>query len=140
MISLIPNLIPAVMAYGLWGYFFGEINLAVSVVGSFTFGIIVDDTVHFVTKYHRHRRENGSSPEEAVRYCFVAAGMPALLASVVLTSGFVVLCFSGFAINRDMGSLSAITIMFGLLVELFLLPALLLLYGERRAPAPARAA
>lgn len=135
LLSLVPNLIPATMAYGLWGYFVGEVNLAVSVVGSFTFGIIVDDTVHFISKYIHARRALGHCPEDAARYSFQVAGVPTIIASIVLISGFVVLCFSGFAISRQMGMLSAITIVLGLLVELFLLPSLLLVFGERRRKA-----
>ncbi len=130
-LSLIPNIVPAVMAYGLWGYLFGEVNLAVSVVGSFTFGIIVDDTVHFMAKYHECRK-NGATPEDAVRDCFRLAGLPTVVTSAVLIAGFLVLCFSGFAISRDMGMLSAITIFLGLMVELFLLPVLLLTFAGRR--------
>ncbi len=132
LLSLVPNLIPAAMAYGLWGYFVGEVNIAMSVVGSFTFGIIVDDTVHFVSKYYHARRNLGHSPEDATRYSFQVAGIPTIIASIVLISGFVVLCFSGFSVSRQMGMLSAITIVLGLLVELFLLPALLLTFGEKR--------
>src|SRR6185503_20590090 len=75
VLSLIPNLIPAAMAYGLWGYFVGEVNLAVSVVGSFTFGIIVDDTVHFISKYFHARRDLGYPADEATRYSFQIAGV-----------------------------------------------------------------
>lgn len=132
LLSLVPNLIPAAMAYGLWGYMAGEVNIAVSVVGSFTFGIIVDDTVHFVSKYFHARRTLRYSPEDATRHSFQAAGAPTVIASVVLISGFVVLCFSGFSISRQMGMLAAITIVLGLLVELFLLPSLLLVFGEKR--------
>ena len=132
LLSLVPNLIPAAMAYGLWGYMAGEVNIAVSVVGSFTFGIIVDDTVHFVSKYFHARRSLQYSPEDATRHSFQAAGAPTVIASVVLISGFVVLCFSGFSISRQMGMLAAITIVLGLLVELFLLPSLLLAFGEKR--------
>ncbi len=132
LLSLVPNLIPAAMAYGLWGYVVGEVNIAVSVVGSFTFGIIVDDTVHFVSKYFHARRALRYSPEDATRYCFQVAGAPTIIASVVLISGFIVLCFSGFSISRQMGMLAAITIVLGLLVELFLLPSLLLAFGEKR--------
>ncbi len=139
LISLVPNLLPVTMAYGLWGYVYGEVNLAVAVVGSFTFGIIVDDTVHFATKFHRYGAMPGATPETAVRQSLHAAGLPAVLAAMVLISGFAVLCFSGFAVNRQMGALAGATIAIGLLVELFLLPALLLQFGRTAAPAgPAR--
>ena len=50
-ISLIPNFVPAAMAMGLWGYAVGEVGNAAAVVTAIAFGIIVDDTIHFMTKY-----------------------------------------------------------------------------------------
>ena len=66
-ISLVPNLIPALMAFGVWGYTAGAVTLAIAVVLAATLGIVVDDTVHFLSKYTRARKE-GKSPEDAVRY------------------------------------------------------------------------
>ncbi len=131
LLSLVPNLAPAAMAFGLWGYLAGEVNLAASVVASFTFGIIVDDTVHFVTKYAYGRRALGLPREDSVRYAFRVAGTPMLVASFVLVAGFSVLTLSGFAVSKTMGTLSALIILLGVAVELFLLPALLLLFRER---------
>lgn len=68
LLSLIPNLFPAGMAFGLWAWVNGEIGLAVSVVGCMTLGIVVDDTVHFLNKYVRAKRELEQDTREAVRY------------------------------------------------------------------------
>ena len=64
LLSLIPNLFPAAMGFGLWGYLQGEVG-ALSVVAAMTLGIVVDDTVHYLSKYLRGRREQGLSPEQA---------------------------------------------------------------------------
>ena len=56
LLSLVPNLTPAAVGFGLWGYFVGEVGLGLSVVASMTMGIVVDDTVHFLSKYLRARR------------------------------------------------------------------------------------
>ncbi|MBT4138274.1 MAG: MMPL family transporter, partial [Candidatus Latescibacteria bacterium] len=58
LISFLPNLVPAVLGFGIWGVFVGEINLGLSVVVGMTLGIVVDDTVHFLSKYLRARREH----------------------------------------------------------------------------------
>ena len=63
--SLVPNLFPAAMAFGLWGYLVGEVGIAIAVVGAMTLGIVVDDTVHFLSKYLRGRKELNKSPEDA---------------------------------------------------------------------------
>ena len=68
--SLIPNVTPIAVGFGAWALFSGVINVGMAVVFGMTLGIIVDDTVHFVSKYLRARREMGKSPEEAVVYAF----------------------------------------------------------------------
>ncbi|OAD19324.1 integral membrane protein [Candidatus Thiomargarita nelsonii] len=75
LISLIPNLAPTAMAFGLWGMLVGEVGLGLSVVAGLTIGIVVDDTIHYLSKYLRARREKGLSPEEAVRYAFRSVGL-----------------------------------------------------------------
>jgi predicted RND superfamily exporter protein len=58
VISLIPNVVPAIMAFGLWGILVGQVGLGLSVVAAMTLGIVVDDTVHFMSKYLRARYES----------------------------------------------------------------------------------
>lgn len=125
LISIIPNLIPALIGFGLWGLLVGEINLALSVVASMSLGIIVDDTVHFLSKY-RHAREEGRDSEQAVRYAFHSVGRALCITTLVLVAGFAVLMFSGFRLNSDMGLLTSGIILIALLVDLLFLPACLL--------------
>lgn len=125
LISIIPNLIPALIGFGLWGLLVGEINLALSVVASMSLGIIVDDTVHFLSKY-RHAREEGRDSEKAVRYAFHSVGRALCITTLVLVAGFAVLMFSGFRLNSDMGLLTSGIILIALLVDLLFLPACLL--------------
>ncbi len=134
LISLIPNMVPAAMAFGLWGLMVGEVGLAVSVIAATSLGLIVDASVHFLSKYVRARRERGASPEDAVRYSFQTVGMALWVTTAVLIMGFVVLAFSSFSLNADMGLLTAITIAFALIIDFLLLPPLLLLFdgGENK--------
>ena len=125
LISLIPNMIPALMGFGLWGYTVGTVTLAIAVVVAATLGIVVDDTVHFLMKYKKARRE-GKSPEDAVRYVFSSVGMALFVTTLALMAGFLILSFSGFAVNRDLARLSFITIGLALVADFFLLPALLI--------------
>lgn len=131
IVSLVPNLVPAVMAFGLWGYLAGEVNLAVSVVGAMTLGIVVDDTVHLLSRYLRGRREMALEPIEAARYSITAVGTPVLITSMALVVGFGALAFSGFAVSALMGHLSALTILIALVADLLFLPPLLMLLGRR---------
>lgn len=127
MISLIPNLAPAAMAYGVWGLLVGEINMAVAMVASISIGIVVDDTVHFLNKYLHARRQLQQEPESAIRYAFDLAGVPMWISTFTLVAGFLVLATSPFAMNADMGILTAITILFAAMTEACMLPGLILL-------------
>ncbi|MEQ9366053.1 MAG: MMPL family transporter, partial [Leptospirales bacterium] len=133
LISLIPNLIPAGMAFGVWSLAVGEIGFSVSVVGAATLGVIVDDTVHFLSKYVQHRRSTGASAAEGVQYAFRNVGPALLITSIVLAIGFGVMSLSPFKLNMTLGVLSALTIVFALVVDLLLLPALLLFFDRSKA-------
>ncbi len=126
LLSLIPNLAPAAMAFGVWYLVRGEIGLALSVVVAMTLGIVVDDTVHFLSKYVRARREQGLSAEDAVRYAFSSVGIALWVTTVVLVAGFLVLSYSAFELNASMGLMTAITIAIALFIDFFFLPPMLL--------------
>lgn len=130
MTSMVPNLVPAAMGFGVWGLLVGEVGLALSVVTSMTLGIVVDDTVHYMTKYQRARVEKGYDPEQAVRYAFTSVGRALLVTSVVLIAGFLVLAFSSFKLNSGMGLLTALVIALALLADFLLLPTLLMKIEE----------
>ena len=130
LICLVPNFVPAAMTFGLWGYVSGVIGLGASVVVAVAIGIIVDDTIHFVSKY-LNGRQQGLAPPEAVRATFRTVG-PALWATTaILTAGFLVFASSGYEPSWTLGVLVAITISFALVADLFLLPALLLAVDRR---------
>lgn len=126
LISLIPNMAPAAMGFGLWGLLYGQVGLGLSIVAGLTLGIVVDDTVHFLSKYLRARREQGMNPEDAVRYAFNTVGVALLVTTIVLVAGFLVLAQSAFKLNSDMGLLTSITIAFALLADFLFLPPLLM--------------
>ncbi len=126
LISLVPNLAPAAMGFGLWGLLVGEVGLGLSVVTGMTLGIVVDDTVHFLSKYLRARREQQLAPPDAVRYAFSTVGTALWVTSLVLIAGFMVLTQSPFKLNSDMGLVTAITIAFALIADFLFLPPLLM--------------
>ncbi|HCM2157821.1 TPA: MMPL family transporter [Vibrio parahaemolyticus] len=130
LISLMPNIAPAVIGFGLWALISGEINLGLSVVVTLTLGIVVDDAVHFLSKYQRARRE-GQIAEQAVRYAFHTVGRALWITTVVLVAGFSVLAMSSFRLNADMGQLSAMVIFIALVVDFLFLPTLLMLFDKK---------
>ena len=126
LISLVPNLIPAAIAFGMWGYINGEVGLAISVVMTMTLGIVVDDTVHFLSKYLRARREHHMSSSMACLFAFGTVGPALWITSLALFAGFCVLGLSGFKLNSEMGLLNAAVIAVALLADFLFLPPLLM--------------
>ena len=126
LISLVPNLAPAAMGFGVWYLVDGQVGLALSVVAGMTLGIVVDDTVHFLSKYLHARRDRGKDSAAAVSYAFSNVGSALWITTFVLVAGFMVLAQSTFKLNADMGLLTGITILIALVVDFLFLPALLL--------------
>ncbi|MEM7552068.1 MAG: MMPL family transporter [Bacteroidota bacterium] len=126
-ISLIPNVTPVLVGLGMWGLLYGYINVGLSIVFGMTLGIIVDDTVHFISKYLRARREHGYSPEDSIRYAFSTVGKALVVTSFILVIGFLVLAQSNFRMNSDMAKITGMIITLALLLDFLFLPALLLL-------------
>jgi predicted RND superfamily exporter protein/outer membrane lipoprotein-sorting protein len=136
LLSLIPNALPILGAFGAWALLVGEVGFSVATIASISIGIIVDDTVHLLSKYVRGRTEGGLTAPEAIRHSFRSVGTAVIINTVILTAGFLVLLASSFKINVDMGMLTAISIGFALILDFLFLPALLLLMdrgGERTA-------
>ena len=131
VISLIPNLLPIGMAFGFWGLLNGEIGLGLSLVAATSLGIIVDDTVHFLSKYMRGRNQNRLAPADAIRYAFTNVGDALAITSFALVIGFTTLSFSVFKLNSDMGLLTAVTLTLALLFDFLLLPSLILQFDKR---------
>lgn len=126
LVSLIPNLAPVGVAFGVWAIFDSEVGLALSVVAGMTLGIVVDDTVHFMSKYLRAKREKSLSATAAVRYAFENVGSALLVTTIVLAAGFLVLALSAFELNSAMGLLTALTIIIALIIDFLFLPPLLI--------------
>ena len=124
--SLVPNLVPGALGFGIWGLTVGEVGVSLSMVTAMTLGIVVDDTVHFLSKYRRARRELGCASPDAVRVAFRTVGRALLTTSLVLVAGFIVVSLSSFEINSGMGRLTALVIALALFADFFLLPPLLM--------------
>ena len=138
LISLIPNFVPAAMAMGLWGYAVGAVGNAAAVVTAIAFGIIVDDTIHFMTKYVGARKR-GLLPSESVQSAFRSVGKALVTTTIVFGLGFLVFGASGMTTNQALGMLVGMTVVIALLADfLFLPPLLMALDGTRETTAQIR--
>ncbi|WP_461518706.1 efflux RND transporter permease subunit [Porticoccus sp.] len=132
LLSMIPNGLPLLMTFGAWAVLIGEVGFSVATVASISLGIIVDDTVHFLSKFVRARNENGFSVEDSIRYAFRNVGMAILVNTIILIVGFLVLTTSAFKMNVDMGLMTILSILFALVLDFLFLPALLLVMEKKR--------
>ena len=141
-----PNGLPILTTFGAWALLVGTVGFSVATVASISLGIIVDDTVHFLSKYVRARDERALSIEDSIRYAFHNVGMPIVVNTIILSAGFFVMTTSAFKMNVDLGLMTLLSIGFALILDFLLLPALLLLGRKQplaatggELPAPSQA-
>ena len=134
ILSLVPNLLPAGLAFGMWGLLVGQVNMAVAVVASMALGVVVDDSVHFLTKYQLARKEQKLSPRDAVIFAFNTVGTALVVTTVILAAGFSILAQSSFGLNSSMALLTAMALVIALIADMTLLPALLIAFDKDKKP------
>lgn len=127
LLSLVSNFFPVLFTFGLWAIVVGEMGIIASVITATSLGLIVDDTVHILSKYNRAKRELRLSTHDAVRFTFSHVGNALWITTLVLVAGFVMLTFSDFRLTERLGSLTAITLAAAVAVDFLILPPLLML-------------
>jgi outer membrane lipoprotein-sorting protein len=127
ILSLIPNALPILMTFGAWALLVGQVGMAAATVSATSLGIVVDDSVHFLTKYLRARREKGLDRPAAIRHAFETVGLAILSTTLIVAFGFSVLALSTFRINNQMGLLTTMAVVIAVIVDFLLLPALLMI-------------
>ena len=131
VISLVPNIFPAAVVYGFWGMLVGEVNQAAAMCFSISLGLVVDDTVHFLTKYIKARKY-GKTSEEAVYYAFSTAGAALLVTSVAIISGQLVMLASSFVPNQTTAMMLSSILGIALILDFCLLPPVLMMIDKKR--------
>jgi len=124
LLSLVPNVLPAVMVYGAWGLLNGKVNMSIAITFSISLGLIVDDTVHILSRYVASRRQ-GMDAREAIVGAIEHTGTALIVTSLVIASGLAVLTWSDYGVHSLIGWVTAPIIVVALLLDFILLPALL---------------
>jgi predicted RND superfamily exporter protein len=127
IIALIPNVIPLIMLAAILGFFGIQLKVSTAIIFTISFGIAVDDTIHFMSKL-RLELNKGQSLLYAIKRTYISTGKAIILTSLILCSGFLLLIFSDFLGTFYVGVLISLTLFFALLADLLLLPVLLLLF------------
>jgi predicted RND superfamily exporter protein len=123
-ISLVPNVLPLLMAGGFIGFIDIELKASTAIIFTIAFGIAVDDTIHFLTRY-RLLRESGYALYPSLRMTLHESGKAIVLTSILLLAGFLTLSMSDFKATYYVGILISVTVVGALLADLLLLPVIL---------------
>ncbi len=124
LIALIPNVIPVLFTASLLGFLSIQLEAGVSIVFAIVFGIAVDDTIHFLSKFKIARNKN-KTVEESIKITFQETGKAITFTTIILFFGFLVMLFSNHPPSVTIGMLISMTLVSALLCDLFLLPVLL---------------
>ncbi len=127
LISLIPNIFPLLIAGAILGFMGIELEAGIAIVFAIIFGIAVDDTIHFLSKY-KLTRNKGLDIEESLKVTFLETGKAICLTTVVLFFGFLVMLFSIHPPSVTVGTLISVTLFSALFSDLFLIPVLIRLF------------
>jgi len=129
LISLIPNMIPLILTGGVMGLFGITLTASTSLVFVIAFGVAVDDTIHFLTRY-RLERQQGHDKATALKHTMLGTGKAMIITSLVLMAGFAMLVASDFGGTYNTGLFTGLTVIFALIADLTLLPVLVRWLGE----------
>ncbi len=124
IISIIPNLIPLLLAGAVLGYLGIELEAGISIVFAIIFGIAVDDTIHFLSKF-KLARNKGLNLDDAIEVTFLESGKAICLTTIILFFGFMVLLFSVHPPSITVGILISVTLFSALFGDLFFIPVLI---------------
>ena len=124
VLSLIPSVLPILLAGGIVGLLGVNLDLSTMVVGAMTMGIAVDDAIHVMNRYLAARR-GGASARQAITKAMHESGRAVIFSSIVLVLGFSVLTFGNFVTIIQVGAFGALIMFLALLGDLLFLPAIL---------------
>ncbi|RFC53390.1 efflux RND transporter permease subunit [Brumimicrobium aurantiacum] len=127
IISMIPNIIPLVVIAGVMGFFGINLKITTAIVFTISFGIAIDDTIHFLSNF-KLELEKGKSKIYAIKSTFLGTGKAIVLTSLILIGGFSMLLMSSFMGTYYMGLMICITLIVAVLSDLFILPLLLIYF------------
>ena len=126
LISMIPNIIPLIVTAGIMGFFGIPLKASTLLIFSIAFGISIDDTIHFLSKYRQELKNKQWDLKSCVLIAIRESGLGMFYTSIVLFCGFSVFAFSQFGGTQALGILISITLLVAMVNNLILLPALLL--------------
>ncbi|MFI5220696.1 MAG: RND family transporter [Bacteroidia bacterium] len=131
VISLVPNIVPLLMTLGIMGFFDIRLKPSTIIIFSIAYGIVVDFTIHYLAKYRHALQKNNWNMKRAIPLSLIEAGPSIIYTAIALFFGFIIFALSNFGGTVALGVLTSLSLLFGMLMNLLLLPALLLSLEKR---------
>lgn len=131
LLAVIPNVLPLVFVAGFMGFTDIDLKFSTAVIFTIAFGIAVDDTIHFMSKF-KMELSKGKSKLYALKRTFLSTGRAIILTSLILTAGFLLLIFSDFKGTYFIGIMISLSLIFAVFADLFLLPVLLIWFYKKK--------
>lgn len=130
LLSLVPNIFPVLVAFGIWALTYEKLGIGIGLSIGVPIGIIVDDTVHFLMRYLRIKKEEGLSAEQALKATFTSVGPAIFITSITILIGFSVMIFATYQAMVDAHLLMVLIVASALLLDFLLLPAILIIFEK----------
>ncbi len=131
LISIVPNVIPLIIIAGVMGFFGINLKITTAIVFTIAFGIAIDDTIHFLSKF-KLELNKGKSKLYALKRTYLSTGKAITLTSLILISGFLLLLMSDFMGTYYMGLMVCITLFVAVIADLFFLPLLIIYFYKKK--------
>ena len=125
LLSVVLNTVPVLATFGLWAIISGTVGFSIAIVGAVAIGLVIDDTVHLISKFMQAYRHKGKSFHDSILYAYDVAGAAIFATTIILSAGFALLATSAFKPNTDMGLVTGIAILLAMFINFLVLPTLL---------------
>ena len=124
LLSIAPNVFPITIVFGLWGLIEGNLSPYVLMLLAVSIGLVVDDSVHVLSKY-KTARDSGKSPGESIEDSISLAGSAITITTLWMSVGIALMGFSSTTIFQNLTSIITPIIVVALFLDLLFLPSLL---------------
>jgi len=131
LLALVPNILPLIMLGAILGYVGIDLKVSTAIIFTISFGIAVDDTIHFMSRF-KLELNKGKSVLYALKRTYLSTGRAIVLTTLILCSGFLLLMFSDFLGTFYIGLLISLTLFFALIADMLVLPVLILLFFNKK--------
>lgn len=131
VIAIIPNLLPLLLISLVMYLSNIDLKVVTALIFTVAFGITVDDTIHLLASVNIHLKK-GEPLHRALKHSYMTTGKSIILTTIILFFGFISLTISSFTASFYFGLLISLGLLFALIVDLTLLPALLLVFSKKK--------